>query len=145
MENKEKKPKKTPAKKKQEPNKIEVNNVKKIRARFTTVITTMDMYSMNDLQKSSVIIDTRKQIMSVKEFQRVVEVGEAVRDIKVGDIVCINPARFMVKKFEDGSLKDNVIKMNPVIDYNFPTVIIDNTPYLFLDSRDISYIVLEYE
>lgn len=126
-------------------NKVEVNNVKKIQARFTTVITTMDMYSMNDLQKNSVLIDTRKQIMSVKEFQRVVAVGEAVRDINVGDIVCINPARFMVKKFEDGSLKDNVIKMNPIVDYNFPTVIIDNTPYLFLDSRDISYIVLEYD
>ena len=36
-------------------------------------------------------------------------VKDKYKDIKVGDLVSINPSRFAVKKHKEGSLKDGII------------------------------------
>ena len=118
--------------------------IKKIKPMFTALITTMDKYE-HDIITDGGLIDTSKQQGCLKEYQRVVAVGTAVRDIKEGDLVCINPTRFAVRKHKDGSLKDGVISDNPVIDYNFDIVEMNNTPYLLLQDRDINFIVEDYE
>ena len=118
--------------------------IKKIKPMFTALITTMDKYE-HDIITDGGLIDTSKQQGCLKEYQRVVAVGTAVRDIKEGDLVCINPTRFAVRKHKDGSLKDGVISDNPVIDYNFDIVEMNNTPYLLLLDRDINFIVEDYE
>ena len=118
--------------------------VKKIKPMFTALITTMDKYE-HDIITDGGLIDTSKQQGCLKEYQRVVAVGTTVRDIKEGDLVCINPTRFAVRKHKDGSLKDGVISDNPVIDYKFDIVEMNNTPYLLLQDRDINFIVEDYE
>ena len=118
--------------------------VKKIKPMFTALITTMDKYE-HDIITDGGLIDTSKQQGCLKEYQRVVAVGTAVRDIKEGDLVCINPTRFAVRKHKDGSLKDGVISDNPVVDYKFDIVEMNNTPYLLLQDRDINFIVEDYE
>ena len=118
--------------------------IKKIKPMFTALITTMDKYE-HDIITDGGLIDTSKQQGCVKEYQRVVAVGTTVRDIKEGDLVCINPTRFAVRKHKDGSLKDGVISDNPVIDYKFDIVEMNNTPYLLLQDRDINFIVEDYE
>ena len=45
-----------------------------------------------------------------------------VDNIKEGDVVCINPSRFAVKKHKEGSLKDGIITDNPTISYNFDII-----------------------
>lgn len=137
--------KKTVKKKAATPERVVVKNVKKITPRFTAVLTTMDVYDAKELQRQSGIIDTSKQVMSVKEYQKVIAVGEAVRDIKPGDIVAFNPKAYERKKYKENTLKDGIINVNPTVDYDFPIVILDNVPFLLLDSRDISYVVNEYE
>ena len=127
------------------PEKVVVKNVKKITPRYTSVLTTMDIYDSKELQRQSGIIDTTKQVMSVKEFQKVIAIGDMVRGIKPGDIVAFSPKAYEKKKYQDGSLKDGIIKMNPTIDYDFPIVILDNIPYLLLQDRDITYVVNDYE
>ena len=82
---------------------------------------------------------------TLKEYQVVLAVGSAVRDIKAGDIVCINPSRYAVKKFEDGSMKDGVISTNPVVSYKFPIIEIDKKECLLLQDRDIDFVIEEYE
>ena len=82
---------------------------------------------------------------SIKEYQKVIAIGSSVRDIKVGDLVCINPTRFAVKKHQAGSLKDGVVTDNPIIGYNFETVNIDGKDYLMLQDRDISFVVENWE
>ena len=68
-----------------------------------------------------------------------------VRDIKVGDIVMINPAKYMKKQFNDNSLREDFVE-NPVVSVNIPTVEMDGTPYFILDSgTDIDYIIDDYE
>lgn len=119
-------------------------NIKKIKPMFTALVTTMNKYE-EDAVNSSGIIEANKQQGGLKEYQEVLAVGDSVRGIKVGDLVCINPTRFGVKKHRDGSLKDGVITDNPIITYNFDVVVLDGKQCLLLQDRDIEFVVEEYE
>lgn len=118
--------------------------IKKIKPMFTHLITTMDRYE-EDVTTVGGLIDTHKQKGSVKEYQKVVAVGSSVRDIKIGDLVLINPKNYRILKHEKGSMKDGVITDNPVVGYNIPTVEINGENFMYLDDRDIEYVIEEYE
>ncbi len=118
--------------------------VKKIKPMFTALITTMDKYE-HDVMTNGGLIDTTKQQGGIKEYQTVLAVGSSVRDIKVGDVVCVNPTRFAVKQHRAGSLKDGVIVDNPVVKYNFDVVEMDSKQCLLLQDRDIDFILEDYE
>ena len=118
--------------------------VKKIKPMFTSIITTMDKYQEETYTEGG-LIDTTKQVGGLKEYQRVLAVGDSVKSVKVGDLVCVNPSRFAVRKHQAGSLKDGVISDNPVTTYNFDVVEIDNQQCLLLQDRDIEFIIEEYE
>lgn len=117
--------------------------VRKIRPMFTSLITTMDKYEKD--VKIGGLIDTTRQQGGLKEYQKVLAVGSSVRDIKVGDVVCVNPARFAVRKHQAGSLKDGVVTDNPVTTYNFDVVEMDGKQCLLLQDRDVDFIIEEWE
>lgn len=120
--------------------------VKKIKPLFTTVITTMDIMRDEDMiLKNSGLIDGSKVKKTVKEFQRVVAIGPHVKDIEVGDLVCIDPTRFGKMVHKQGSIQEAMVKDNPVVEYNFDIIEIDGVPHLKLQDRDISYVVSEFE
>lgn len=108
---------------------------------FNNILTTMEKYE-EDVMSMGII--TKKQ-GGLKEYQKVVEVGSSVRDVKEGDLVCINPKRFAVRKHQDGSLKDGVITDNPVTTYNFDVIELNGVQYLLLQDRDIDFIITESE
>ena len=108
---------------------------------FTAILTTMDTYE-DDVTCNSIIVKTKG---TIKEYQKVVAVGDTVRSVKVGDLVCINPKRYAVVKHQEGSLQDGVISDNPVVRYNFDIIEMNDTPYLLLQDSDISYIIEEFE
>lgn len=118
--------------------------IKKIKPMFTAIITTMDKYEQDKLTKGG-LIDSSKQQGTLKEYQTVLAIGDSVRNIKVGDLVCINPTRFAVKKHKEGSMRDGVITDNPVVTYNFDIVEMDDKQCLLLQDRDIEYIIEDYE
>lgn len=118
--------------------------VKKIQPMFTSLITTMDKYE-HDERTAGGLLDVTKQQGGLKEYQRVLAIGSSVRDIKVGDLVCVNPTRFAVKQHQAGSLKDGVVTDNPTIKYNFDVVEMDGKQCLILQDRDIDFIIEEYE
>ena len=111
---------------------------------FTALVTTMDKYE-HDVTTRGGLIDTAKQQGGLKEYQTVLAVGSSVRDIKAGDIVCVNPARFAVRKHQAGTLKDGIVTDNPVTTYNFDVVEMDGKQCLLLQDRDIDFIIEEYE
>lgn len=117
--------------------------IKKIKPMFTSLITTMDKYEKDVVIGN--LIDVSKREGSLKEYQKVLAVGSSVRDIKVGDLVCVNPTRFAVKKHQEGSLKDGIITDNPTIAYNFDVVEMDGKQCLLLQDRDIDFIIEDYE
>lgn len=118
--------------------------VKKIKPMFTSLITTMDKYEYDKMTAGG-LVDVTKQQGGLKEYQRVLAVGTSVRDIKVGDLVCVNPTRFAVKQHQAGSLKDGVVTDNPVVKYNFDVIEMDGKQCLLLQDRDIDFIIEEYE
>ena len=118
--------------------------IKKIRPMFTSLITTMNKYE-HDVKTVGGLIDTTRQQGGLKEYQTVLAVGDSVRDIKVGDLVCVNPARFAVRKHQAGSLKDGVVTDNPVTTYNFDVVEMEGKHCLLLQDRDIDFIIEEWE
>ena len=117
--------------------------IKKLRPMFTNLVTTMDSYE-DDVILDSGLIDVSKQRGALKEYQTVIAVGNAVKDIHPGDVVCINPIRYAQYKQDKSSLKD-LATDNPVIGYNFNVVEIDGKDCLLLHDQDIRYVIEEYE
>lgn len=118
--------------------------IKKVKPMFDSIITTMDKYE-DDVINNLGLIETSKQKGTIKEFQKVVSIGNIVREVKVGDLVCINPSAYARKKYQDGSMKDGVISTNEVLSYEFNIIELDDVPHLLLKTRDIEFIVEEYE
>ncbi len=115
----------------------------KVKPMFNRIITTMNTY-MED-QYIGGIIDTNKAKGSLKEYQTVVAVGTTIRDIKVGDVVCIDPTRYMVTKHNEGSLKGGIISDNMTVGYKFNTIELNGESCLMLYDQDITFIIEESE
>ena len=92
-----------------------------------------------------IIIDGSKEEGGIREYQTVIAVGSTVKCVKPGDLVVINPARYQIMKHKEGSLKDGVITDNPVMGYNFPILVIDDKPCLYLYDSDVDFVIKEYE
>lgn len=118
--------------------------LKKIKPLYTRIVTTMDMYVEEEQTSPSGILDVSKLKQGIKEYQTVVAIGTSVKNIKEGDIVCINPDRYAVRKFENNSMKNDIME-NVVTRYNFNVVKIEDTDYLMLDEADVEFVVEDYE
>lgn len=116
-------------------------NVKEIKPMGSYLVTTKDVYE-KDLKINNVIIEQKG---ALKEYQKVIAVGPYVRDIKAGDLVCINPARYAIHKYDSGSLKDGVVKHNEVTGYRFNIIELNHKECLLLINEDIKFVVLDYE
>ncbi len=110
---------------------------------FTGVVTTCDMWEA--MGEKDGLLDTDKQQGTVKPHQKVIAVGDSCRNVKVGDLVVINPSRFAIRQYADNSLKDGIVKENVTIGYNFPIIEVNEKPCLLLTENDISYIIEKYK
>lgn len=120
--------------------------LKKIKPLFNGIVTTCELYNdSNATFEGSSLIDSTKIQKGIKEYQKVIAVGDSARGIKVGDIVCINPARYAKRTYEDNSIKGDLHKTNPVVSYYFNQIELDNNTCLLLFDSDINYVVEEYE
>lgn len=120
-----------------------MKNLISITPMFNRIVTTMDTYESD--QFTNGLIDKSRSKGSLKEYQTVISVGTTVRDIKVGDIVCINPTRYMITKHNDKSLKNGVIGDSVSVGYKFNTIKLDNKECLMLYDQDIDFIINESE
>ena len=116
--------------------------VKDIRPVFTRLITTADRYNEN--QMNGTLIDVNKMEGRYKEYQKVVRVGSAVREVKEGDIILIDPSRYMKRKFSDNSLREDFVE-NPIVEINIPTVTMNDEDYFMIEERDIAYVIADSE
>lgn len=119
-------------------------DIKKIRPLFNAVVTTTTSYKESEL-KIGGIIDSSKIQMPIKEYQTVVAVGPTVKGINVGDLVKINPSRYIVRKYKEDSVKSDINSYNPVDEYRFKTVVMNGEKYLLLYDSDIEYVIEEFE
>lgn len=110
---------------------------------FNGVITTCHQWEVDG--ESDGLIDTAKSQGIVKPHQTVVAIGSAARSVKVGDTVIIDPTRFAKMRYNENSLKNNVVKENEIVGFDFPIISINDEPHMLLTESDISYIVNEFE
>lgn len=83
--------------------------------------------------------------IGIEVYQTVVAIGSMVKEIKVGDVVMINPARYEVKKYDKNSIKKDIVGENPTQNYNFNMVSMNNTDYLMLYDSDVSFIIKDMD
>lgn len=118
--------------------------IKKIKPMFDHIITTMDRYE--DSQVVNGIIIPTKTKSSIKEIQKVIEVGSFVKNVKPGDLVAIDPTAYgKPVHYQDGDGIAGLSKDRVEMRYSFPTVEINDDEYLYLAERDISYVIEDYE
>jgi co-chaperonin GroES (HSP10) len=116
--------------------------VKDIRPVYTRLITTANKYE--ETQMNGTLIDVNKMEGRYKEYQTVVRVGSAVREVKEGDVVLIDPSRYMKRKFSDNSLREDFVE-NPIVEINIPTVTMNDEDYFMIEERDIAYVIADSE
>lgn len=120
--------------------------LKKIKPMFTSILTTADKFTEQRYMPGTMIIDPTASKTGLKEYQTVIAVGDSVRGIKPGDLVCINPERYAVRKYKKDSVREQMEEYNNVVvSYNFHMVEVDGKDCLFIDDRDIDFVVEEYE
>lgn len=115
-----------------------ITTIKKVIPTFDNLLVTLNKYPL-DLKTRGGIIDNSRA-GAVKEYQTVVAVGPMVRDIKVGDIVYINPKRYAVMEHKKGTLQDGVIKDNPIVGYKFDIIEVDGVEHMFIQYGDVKFV-----
>ena len=117
-------------------------NIKKIQPLFTAVVVTADIYPIDYKEKGLISIKANR----LKEYQKVVAVGDSCRGIKVGDLVCIDLSAYAQRKYKKNSVKADMEELtNDIIGYNVPQIEIDGKDCMYLDLRDIKYIIEDYD
>ena len=120
--------------------------LKKIKPLFTKILTTANKYEKDQFIPGTDIIDSTKEVLGLKEYQTVISVGNEVSTVKPGDIVVINPNDYAIKKYNKDSTKSSMNDVyNPVIEYNFNIISVDDKDCLLLKERDVDFIVEEGE
>ena len=122
--------------------------IKKVRPLFTGVIVTAKKYvGEQAAKKGGLIIDTRKMDGRLNPYQTVVSVGSTVRDVNEGDVVKINFSRYALAQHRPGKVDaaENVQDDDVNWVYEIPKITIEDVDYLFIQDRDIEYIVEDYE
>lgn len=119
--------------------------LKKIKPMFNKILVTANRYKETKSIGDTTLIDTTKMEGSLLEYQKIVAIGDTVRNVKVGDLVCIDPTRYAQRKHRDGSMRDGVICDNPITTYNFEMLEMNGEQYILLYDSDISYVIEEFE
>lgn len=115
---------------------LRINNIKPL---FNKIVVSCNLYEEDEV-KNGIIINTKG---TIKEYQTVEAIGSTVRDIKVGDVVMINPKRYIVPNHQDKhdkSLK-GVIGDNLTLAINFPIIEYGDKRHIMLYDQDIDYII----
>ena len=117
-------------------------NIKKIKPLFTAVVVTSNVYPRDYKERGLISPKANK----LKEYQTVVAVGDSCRGVEEGDLVCIDLSSYAQWKYKKNSVKSDMEELhNEIVGYNVPQIEIDGKDYLYLDIRDIKYIVQEFD
>lgn len=117
-------------------------NIKKIKPLFTAVVVTSNVYPRDYKERGLISPKANK----LKEYQIVIAVGDSCRGVEEGDLVCIDLSSYAQWKYKKNSVKSDMEELhNEIVGYNVPQIEIDGKDYLYLDIRDIKYIVQEFD
>ena len=117
---------------------IKINEIKPL---FTTIITTLDIYE-EDLIENGVL---KAPQGSLRMYQKVLAVGSSVRDVKVGDTVLLNFSNYIVRKYKENSIKEDMSAQEDEYVYDIPRLTIGGKICGKFQDRDVEGVVTEFE
>ena len=131
-----------------------------IQVRANTIVTTACRYYNNKEEKDAGIAKKKAEgkLISLAEdknlpflYQKVINVGPVVHDVKEGDIIKINPIYYLDRKLVEqrNSLEKDVLDVTGTrvkeeysqLDYTFPTTVLNGEECLLLFDRDVEFII----
>ena len=117
---------------------IRINEIKPL---FTTIITTLDVYE-EDLIENGVL---KAPQGSLRMYQKVLAVGSSVRDVKVGDTVLLNFGNYIVRKFKENSIKEDMSAQEDEYVYDIPRILIGGKICGKFQDRDVEGVITDFE
>lgn len=117
-----------------------------IKPMFTGLIVTANKYKEDAATENGVITGENKA-GTLMEYQTVLAIGDSVRNLKVGDLIKINPVAYEVKKYNaNGSVKEDMTEhYKKEITYAFKFLELAGELVLQLQDRDIDFIVKKHK
>ena len=128
---------------------MEELKLKEIQPLTNQILTTANKYDEAVKSKGGIILVDKLE-KATKLYQTVLAVGPLVRNIKVGDVIMINPIRYYnpktVQKQEqdEQSLRSIVRVGKEYMDVVFPVIEIDGEERLLLYENDADFIIKSY-
>ena len=117
---------------------IRINEIKPL---FTTIITTLDVYEEDLIENGAL----KAPQGSLRMYQKVLAVGSSVRDVKVGDIVLLNFGNYIVRKFKENSIKEDMSAQEDEYVYNIPRILIGGKICGKFQDRDVEGVITDFE
>ena len=117
---------------------IRINEIKPL---FTTIITTLDVYE-EDLIENGVL---KAPQGSLRMYQKVLAVGSSVRDVKVGDTVLLNFSNYIVRKYKENSIKEDMSAQEDEYVYDIPRILIGGKICGKFQDRDVEGVITDFE
>lgn len=119
--------------------------IKKIRPRFTKILTTSKKFTEADAITDKGLI-VSNMIGKLKDVQEIVAVGEMVKDLKPGDLVCLNfNAYVKIKDSKTYQMPNKDTLTGEELSYTIPSIEVAGEELLNLDSRDVQFVIEQYE
>ena len=117
---------------------IRINEIKPL---FTTIITTLDVYEEDLIENGAL----KAPQGSLRMYQKVLAVGSSVRDVKVGDTVLLNFSNYIVRKFKENSIKEDMSAQEDEYVYDIPRILIGGKICGKFQDRDVEGVITNFE
>lgn len=116
--------------------------IKKAHPMFTGILVTMDKYEKDELLNG--VYDNKTLKGNIKLYQKVYEAGPFVKTIVPGNMVKLDLSRYAVRRFEENSIKKDLMEER-IVRYNIPTEVIDGVEYMHLQENDVVMVIEDWE
>lgn len=112
----------------------------KIKPRANEIVISANIVEVKTDKKK--VINKDEQLVYFDEFQTVLRVGSIVRDIKVGDVIAVNPNRFAKYQEQKSKVRASVEGYEKVLTgYEFPIIQTGFGEVMLITDSDVKYIV----
>lgn len=113
--------------------------IKEVTPLYDKIITTAEVFE-DDVYDNGIIVYPKGL---VKPYQKVVKTSLNNTLLKVGDLIMINPTKYIKKKY-DNSIRED-LGANPVETIDIPIVEIDGVNHFMITNYDVDYIISKFE
>lgn len=112
---------------------------KRIRPRANEIVISANLV---EVDKNDKVIDKDEQKLYFDEFQTVLRVGSVIRDLKIGDVISVNPKRFAIYQEQKSKIRAAVEGYEKVlVGYDFPIIATGFGDVMLITDADVKYIV----